>query len=145
MGEVYPPETDELRALREQLRRDEEALAAIEAALAQIPASVRDQVNQVAQRKQKYGFREFVAYMRSWMTARNLFHVVNLAYWLYGYYLSKYAEVHPDEPSGPWYNQRGAGPSAGGPMRFYAPADASGSVVDAVFAKAERQPERRAA
>lgn len=134
---VGVPESEELRALREQLRRDEEALAAIEAALAQIPASVRAQVEVAAQRQEKYGLKEFVAYMRSWMTKRNLFHAVNLAYWLYGYYLSKYAEVYPDEP---WYNQRGAGPSAGGPMRFYAPATPGASVVDAVFAKAQTQP-----
>lgn len=139
MGEVYPPETDELRALREQLRRDEEALAAIEAALAQIPVSVRNEVDQVAQRPQKYGFREFVAYMRSWMTTRNLFHVVNLAYWLYGYYLSKYAEVHPDMPAD------STAPPWGAPDLCAPCSDASGSVVDAVFAKAERKPERRAA
>ena len=143
MGEVYLPETDELRALREQLRRDEEELAIIEAALARIPQSVRDRVAIAAQRKDKYGIKEFVAYMRSWMTARNLFHAVNLAYWLYGYYLSKYAEAHADEPSGPsWGGGGGAGWSYTPQM---APADNSGSVVDAVFAKAERQEERRAA
>ena len=82
MGDVNIPdipEKHELDRLREQLKRDEEALAAIEAALAQIPASVRAQVCQVAQRPQKYGFREFVAYMRSWMTARNLLQYAQIA------------------------------------------------------------------
>jgi len=145
MGEVYLPETDELRALREQLRRDEEALAAIEAALAQIPVSVRNEVGQVAQRPQKYGFREFVAYMRSWMTARNLLQYAQVAAYLYGLYLTKYQVNYAVEeaPSGPsWGGGGGAGWSFTPQM---APADASGSVVDAVFAKAERQPERRAA
>ena len=43
MKEPVPedPAKDELFYLREQLRRDEEALAAIDAALAQIPASTR--------------------------------------------------------------------------------------------------------
>lgn len=137
MGEVYLPETDEMRALREEI-------AAIEAALARIPQSVRDQVAIAAQRPDRYGFREFVTYIRSWMTARNLFQYAQIAAYLYGLYLTKYNVNYEEEPSGPWYNQRGAGQSAGGPMRFYAPADGSGSVVDAVFAKAERQ-ERRAA
>ncbi len=139
MGEVYLPETDEMRALREQIRRDEEALAAIEAALARIPQSVRDQVAVAAQRKQKYGFKEFVAYMRSWMTARNLYQFAQIDAYLYGLYLTNYNVNYEEEPSGP------SGPRAGGPFRFYAPADGSGSVVDAVFAEAERQQERRAA
>ena len=145
MGDVYPPETDELRALREQLRRDEEALAAIEAALAQIPVSVRDQVGQVAQRPQKYGFREFVAYMRSWMTARNLLQYAQVAAYLYGLYLTKYQVNYAveEEPSGPSWGGGGGGGWSYTPQM--APADASGSVVDAVFAKAERQQERRAA
>ena len=138
MAEVYLPETDEMRSLREEI-------AAIEAALARIPQSVRDQVAIAAQRKQKYGFKEFVAYMRSWMTARNLYQFAQIAAYLYGLYLTNYNANNEEEPSGPWYNQRGAGQSAGGPMRFYAPADGSGSVVDAVFAEAERQEERRAA
>lgn len=140
MGEVYLPETDEMRALRAEI-------AAIEAALSRFPQSVLDEVELAAQRQQRYGFWEFVAHMRSWMTARNLFKYAQIAAYLYGLYLTKYQVNYAveEEPSGPWYNQRGAGPGAGGPMRFYAPADASGSVVDAVFAKAERQPERRAA
>lgn len=141
------PETDdELRALRDQLKRDEEALAAIEAALAQIPVSVRNEVNEVAQRPQKYGLKEFVAYMRSWMTAHNLFQFAQIAAYLYGLYLTKYNVNYAveEEQSGAWYNQRGAGPSAGGPMRFYAPADGSGSVVDAVFAKADKAEAQRA-
>ena len=143
MGEVYLPQTDELRALREQIRRDAEELAIIEAALARIPQSVRDRVAIAAQRKEKYGFREFVAYMRSWMTARNLFNAVHIASWLYGLYLSKYTEVHAYEPSGPsWGGGGGAGWSYTPQM---APVDGSGSVVDAVFAKAERKAERRAA
>jgi hypothetical protein len=143
MGEVYLPETAELRALREQLRRDAAELAIIEAALARIPQSVRDRVAIAAQRKEKYGIKEFVAYIRSWMTARNLFHGVHLAYWLYGLYLSKYTEAHAEEPSGPsWGGGGGAGWNF---TPLMAPADGSGSVVDAVFAKAERQQERRAA
>jgi hypothetical protein len=35
-------------------------------------------------------------------------------------------------------SQTPRGPRAGGPFMFYAPADGSGSVVDDVFAKAER-------
>ena len=147
MGEVYLPETAELRALREQLRRDEEALAAIEAALARIPQSVRDQVGQVAERPQKYGFREFVAYMRSWMTARNLLQYAQIAAYLYGLYLTKYQVNYAveEEPSGPAFNNLAGAAKAASFTPLFAPADASGSVVDAVFAKAERQPERRAA
>lgn len=133
------PESEELRALREQLKRDEEALAAIEAALAQIPASVRAQVDVAAQRKEKYGLKEFVAYMRSWMTARNLFQFAQIAAYLYGLYLTKYAEVHPDDEA---TRQSNAGP--GGFSPFYwpqmAPADGSGSVVDTVFANAQTRP-----
>ena len=145
MEKVVLPETEELRALREQLRRDEEALAAIEAALAQIPASVRAQVEVAAQRPERYGIKEFVAYMRSWMTARNLFHAVHIASWLYGLYLTKYAEIHSDEPSGG--GGGGGGWLGGGGWNFtpqMAPADASGSVVDAVFAKANKAGEKRA-
>jgi hypothetical protein len=133
-----PGTNDELRALREQIRRDEEALATIEAALARIPQSVRDQVAIAAQQPERYGLSEFVAYMRSWMTARNLFSGLTLAYSLYGLYLSKYAEVHSDGAG------VSSGPRAGGPFRFYAPADGSGSVVDAVFAKADKAEAQRA-
>lgn len=130
-------ETDEMRALREQIRRDEEALATIEAALARIPQSVRDQVAIAAQQPQRYGFREFVAYMRSWMTARNLLQYAQLAAYLYGLYLTKYQMNYAveEEPSGP---SLGGGGGAGWSFTpQMAPADASGSVVDAVFAKAE--------
>jgi len=133
-------ETDEMRALREQLRRDEEALAVIEAALAAIPQVVVQQVTLAAQNPNQYGLREFVAYIRSWMTKRNLFHGVHIAVWLYSMYLKKYAEAHGDEPS--VASQTPRGPRAGGPFRYYAPADGRGSVVDAVFAKAERQVRR---
>jgi len=144
MGDATPyAETDELRALREQIRRDEEALAAIEAALAQIPQSVRDQVAIAAQRKEKYGLVEFVAYMRSWMTARNLFNGVHIAYWLYGLYYSKYAEAHPDESSGPSWGSGGGGGWAFAPLM--APAAPGGSVVDAVFAKARQEPSEKRA
>ena len=138
---VSVPESEELRALREQLKRDEEALAAIEAALAQIPASVRAQVEVAAQRKEKYGVKEFVAYMRSWMTARNLLHGVHLAYWLYGLYLTKYAEVNPDDEA---TRPSNAGPGSFSPFYWpqMAPADGSGSVVDAVFARAQEPREQ---
>jgi len=138
MGEVYLPETDEMRALRAEI-------AAIEAALARIPQSMRDEVALAAQRPQKYGFREFVAYMRSWMTARNLFQYAQIAAYLYGLYLTKYQVNYAveEEPSGPSWGGGGGGGWAFTPQM--APADASGSVVDAVFAKAERKAARRAA
>lgn len=136
MGEVYLPETDEMRALRAEI-------AAIEAALARIPQSVRDQVAIAAQRKDKYGFREFVAYIRSWMTARNLLQYAQIAAYLYGLYLTKYNVNYEEEPSGPSWGGGGGGGWSFTPQM--APADASGSVVDAVFAEAERQQERRAA
>lgn len=133
MGEVYVTETEEMRALQADID-------ALEAALAQFPQSVLDEVALAAQRKKKYGLREFIAYMRSWMTARNLFHGVHIASWLYGLYLSKYTEAHPDEPSG------GGGGWLGGANWNHtpqmAPAGGGGSVVDAVFAKAERQVRR---
>ena len=138
MEKVVLPETDEMRALREEI-------AAIEAALARMPPSVRDQVAIAAQRPERYGLKEFVAYMRSWMTARNLLQYAQIAAYLYGLYLTKYQVNYAveEEPSGPsWGGGGGAGWSFTPQM---APADASGSVVDAVFAKAERQEERRAA
>ena len=140
MGEVYFPETDEMRALRAEI-------AAIEAALARIPRSMRDEVALAAQRPQKYGFREFVAYMRSWMTARNLLQYAQIAAYLYGLYLTKYQVNYAveEEPSGPAFNNMAGAAKAASFTPLFAPADASGSVVDAVFAKAERQQERRAA
>lgn len=140
MGEVYLPETDEMRALRAEI-------AAIEAALARIPKSMRDEVALAAQRPQKYGFREFVAYMRSWMTARNLLQYAQIAAYLYGLYLTKYQVNYAveEEPSGPAFNNMAGAAKAASFTPLFAPADASGSVVDAVFAKAERQQERRAA
>ena len=136
---------DELGALREQLKRDEEALAAIEAALAQIPASVRNQVEVAAQRPERYGIKEFVAYMRSWMTARNLFQYAQVAAYLYGLYLTKYNVNYGDEAGGS--SGGGGGWLGGGGWNFtpqMAPADGSGSVVDAVFAKADKAGEEHA-
>jgi|SaaInlV_125m_DNA_1040241.scaffolds.fasta_scaffold29018_2 hypothetical protein len=142
MGEVYLPETPEMIALREQIQRDEEELAEIREALARFPQAVLDQVALAAQQPKQYGFREFVAYMRSWMTARNLFHGVHIASWLYGLYLSKYIEAHPDESSGGGEWLGGASWASHTPQM--APAGGRGSVVDAVFAKAERQAWRAA-
>ena len=136
---VDVPESEELRFLREQLKRDEDALAAIEAALAQIPESVRTQVDVAAQRKEKYGFKEFVAYIRSWMTSRNLFQYAHIAAWLYGLYLTKYNGNHGDGAGGS-SGGGGGGWLGGGGWNFtpqMAPADGSGSIVDAVFAKAQ--------
>lgn len=141
---VGVPESEELRALREQLKRDEEALAAIEAALAQIPASVRAQVDVAAQRKEKYGLKEFVAYMRSWMTARNLFQYAQIAAWLYGLYLSKYHVNYAVEEESSGGGGGGGGWLGGGGWNFtpqMAPADSSGNVVDAVFANAQTRQE----
>ena len=136
MEKVVLPETDEMRALREEI-------AAIEAALARMPPSVRDQVAIAAQQPQRYGFREFVAYMRSWMTARNLLQYAQLAAFLYGVYVADYNANHTveEDPSG------GGGWLGGGGWNFtpqMAPADGSGSVVDAVFAKADKAGEKRA-
>ena len=100
---------------------------------------MRDEVALAAQRPQKYGFREFVAYMRSWMTARNLLQYAQIAAYLYGLYLTKYQVNYAVE------EEDSAAPSWGAPDLCAPCSDPKGSVVDAVFAKAERQPERRAA
>jgi len=64
-------------------------------------------------------------------------------YVFYALYLAIKEQERANKPFEHWYNERGPywGPSAGGPMRFYAPVDndSNASVVDAVFADAERK------
>ena len=62
-------------------------------------------------------------------------------YVFYALYLAIKEAERANKPFEHWYNERGSGPSAGGPMRFYAPVDndSNASVVDAVFADAERK------
>ena len=126
-----------LEEIRARHQRNIEHLAEIEAALAQFPQELRDQVALAARREERYGLKEFVNYMRSWMSGRNLLQYAALATWLYGTYVMYYEGLHQETPLH-------TGPRAGGPMRFYASCEGE-SVVDAVFAKEERASGRRAA
>ena len=127
----------EIESLRRRNQRDAEELARIEEVLAQFPQELRNQVAIAAQRKERYGLKEFVNYIRSWMSGRNLLQYAALATWLYGTYVMYYEGFHQETPLH-------TGPRAGGPMRFYASCEGE-SVVDAVFAKEERASGRRAA
>lgn len=62
-------------------------------------------------------------------------------YLFYALYLAYEEKLRANAPVEHWYNERGWGPSGGGgPMRWYASADdPKGSVVDSVFADAERK------
>jgi len=62
-------------------------------------------------------------------------------YVFYALYLAIKESDRANAPVEHWYNERGSGPlGGGGPMRWYASADdPKGSVVDSVFADAERK------
>ena len=151
-----------LEEIRARHQRNIEHLAEIEAALAQFPQELRDQVALAARREERYGLKEFVNYMRSWMSGRNLLQYAALATWLYGTYVIYYEGLHPDnraacanieEPSrmyssgwsDPWSAPDKNCVGGAGACTIMAPVARNESVVDAVFAKEERASGRRAA
>jgi len=151
-----------LAEIRARHQRNIETLAAAEAAIAQLPQDARDQIALVAQRNERYTLKEFVNYMRSWMSGRNLLRYATLAASLYGTYLMYYHLLHPDnhatcvnieEPSrrysngwsDPWSVPDKNCVGGAGACTIMAPVARNESVVDAVFAKEHRASGRRAA
>jgi len=140
-------------AYEEQVRKAAEAAEAAARAHAAIPEAVRNRLRRAAQQPKRSSFREFFASIYQYLPDR--WTVGAGILWLYEWYKAMYEENQLDSHRPDW-NFSGMGPMPAWqppppPMAppddgwgIFAPAEGSGSVVDAVFAKADTAEPKRA-
>jgi len=139
-------------AYEQQVRRSTEAAEAAARAHAAIPRLVRERLARAAQQPERSSFRQFFTAIYKYLPDR--WTVASAVLALYQWYVAMHEEQQLASHRPDW-NFSGMGPMAAWnpptPMAppndgpgFFAPADGSGSVVDAVFAKAGEAGKRRA-
>jgi len=141
------------RRYEQQVREAAEAAEAAARAMASIPADLRERLEQAAQQSRRSSLREFFASIYEHLPDR--WTVASAVLALYQWYVAMHEEQQLASHRPDW-NFSGMGPMAAWnppppPMAppndgpgFFAPADGNGSVVDAVFAKADKAEAQRA-